>query len=46
MSVAKRTVGNWERGTIIPKPAQFKLFCSLVGVPEDIIFLPKRLTKS
>ncbi|MFP3155814.1 helix-turn-helix domain-containing protein [Lachnospiraceae bacterium ZAX-1] len=41
MEVNKSTILNWEKGKIIPKPAQFKMFCDIAKVPEDIIFLQK-----
>lgn len=39
MHVAKQTVGNWEKGKIIPKPAQFEMLCNIYGAPKDCIFL-------
>ncbi len=44
MQVTKQTIVNWERGRIIPKPAQFKMFCDIVGAPTDKIFLYTDLT--
>ncbi len=41
MCVSKNTIVNWETGKVKPKPAQFKMYCLLVGAPEDIIFLPE-----
>lgn len=40
MRVSRQTVLNWEKGKISPPFAQFKLFCDIVGIPEDNIFLP------
>lgn len=40
MHVTKQTIVNWETGKVIPKPAQFKMFCLVVNAPEDFIFLP------
>lgn len=40
MQVSKQTIVNWETGRVIPKPAQFKMYCDIVSAPEDIIFLP------
>lgn len=40
MKVSKQTVGNWEKGKIIPKPAQFGMMCALYGIDPDYIFLP------
>lgn len=41
MHVSKQTIVNWEKGRVIPKPAQFYLYCEIVGMPRDHIFLPK-----
>lgn len=41
MSVSKVTIVNWENGRVIPKPAQFKMYCDVVHAPEDIISMPK-----
>lgn len=40
MHVSKQTVVNWEKGRVIPKFAQLKTYCDIVGIPEDNIFLP------
>lgn len=40
MSVSKVTIVNWENGRVIPKPAQFKMYCDVVHAPEDIISMP------
>ena len=40
MHVTKQTIVNWENGKVQPKPAQFKMYCEIVGAPEDFIFLP------
>lgn len=39
MHVSKQTIVNWERGKIIPKPAQFEMLCRIYSVPKDFIFL-------
>lgn len=39
MHVSKQTIVNWERGKIIPKPAQFEMLCRIYRVPKDYIFL-------
>lgn len=41
MGVSKQTIVNWEKGRVIPKPAQFKMYCEVVGMSEDYILLPK-----
>ena len=46
MHLTKTTVNNWENGRVIPKPAQFAMYCSLCQIPPDFVFLPSGLTKS
>lgn len=41
MRVSKNTIVNWENGKVEMKPAQFKMYCEVVGAPEDVIILPK-----
>lgn len=41
MHVSKNTIVNWENGKVEMKPAQFKMYCNVVGAPENIILLPK-----
>lgn len=41
MRVSKQTIVNWENGKVIPKPAQFHMFCEICKAPKDAIFLPK-----
>ena len=40
MHLSKQTIVNWERGRIIPKPAQFNEYCRIVGIHKDNVFLP------
>lgn len=42
MGVTKQTVINWEKGKVGMKAAQFKMYCDVVGAPEDIIILPDK----
>jgi len=44
MGISNKTVMNWETGKVIPKPAQFKMFCDIVGRPEDDILLSGNAT--
>jgi len=39
MKESKQTIVNWENGKVMPKPAQFEMYCRIVDAPEDIIFL-------
>ena len=39
MKVSRNTVVNWETGKVIPNFAQLNLFCSIVKIPIDYIFL-------
>lgn len=40
MQVSTNTIVNWEKGKVVPKPAQFKMYCDLCGMPVEYIFLP------
>ena len=40
MKISKQTVVNWEKGKVIPKPAQFKMYCEIVGMDENYVLLP------
>ena len=40
MKVSKQTIVNWEKGKIIPKPAQLEMMCRLYNIGVDYIFLP------
>ena len=42
MQVSRATVINWETGKVIPKPAEFMLFCSICKAPLDMVSLPER----
>lgn len=44
MQVSKQTIINWEKGRVIPKPAEFEMFCRICNVPKDNIILSKTLT--
>lgn len=44
MKVSKQTIINWEKGRVIPKPAEFEMFCRICNVPKDNIILSKTLT--
>ena len=39
MKVSKNTIVNWEHGKVIPKAAQLKMYCEIVDIPQDYIFL-------
>lgn len=39
MGVNRATIMNWESGKIVPKAAQFSMFCDICKAPKDIIFL-------
>lgn len=41
MGVSKNTIVSWENGKVEMKPAQFKMYCEVVGAPEDVIILPR-----
>lgn len=44
MKVSKNTIINWEKGKVIPKPAEIKMMSSIYNIPEDNIFLSSELT--
>lgn len=46
MRINKATVVNWEKGKVIPKPAQFAMYCMICKIPSDYVFLPNELTES
>ena len=46
MRLSKKTIVAWENGKVIPKPAQFEMFCRICGFTPDQIFLPSELTIS
>jgi len=41
MHVSRATIINWERGKVVLKPAEFKMFCEICKAPVDCIILPK-----
>ena len=40
MRVSKQTIVNWENGKVIPRPAQFKMYCDICARSEDYVALP------
>lgn len=44
MGLTRTTIVSWENGKIIPKPAQFEMFCRLCEIPKDNVFLPNNQT--
>lgn len=42
MKVTKQTIVNWEKGRVIPKPAQFEMYCRICNIDKDYIFLPSK----
>ncbi len=40
MQVSKQTIVNWEKGKVVPKPAQLEMMCRLYKIGIDYIFLP------
>lgn len=37
MHVSKQTIVNWEKGKIIPKPAEFEMMCKIYKAPTDMV---------
>ena len=46
MKINKQTVCNWEKGKVIPKPAQLEMMCRIYNISADFIFLPSTSTLS
>lgn len=46
MGVSYVTVSHWENGYVIPKRAQFELYCRLCGRSAEGVFLPEKLARS
>lgn len=44
MHVSKRTVVNWEKGRVIPKMAQFEMYCRICNIGREHVFLPTEST--
>ena len=44
MQVSNKTIVNWETGKIKPRAAQLHLFCEIVGIDQEFIFLPNNET--
>ena len=41
MHVSRATIINWEKGKVIPKPAEFRMYCEICKAPMDFIILPE-----
>lgn len=44
MQVTRVTYLKWENGKVQIRLPEFKLFCDIVGISPDGIFLPKKST--
>lgn len=44
MKIGKRTIINWEKGTVMPSFADINLLSDIYGIPIDNIFLPQKST--
>ena len=44
MKIGKRTIINWEKGTVMPSFADINLLSDIYGIPIDNIFLQKKST--
>ena len=40
MGISPATLISWEKGKTEPKPSQLAMFCEIVGVTAEDIFLP------
>lgn len=41
MHVSRATIINWEKGKVVLKPAEFRMFCEICRAPVDCIILPR-----
>lgn len=46
MGVSRESVRAWETGSREMKTAYFYMFCDIVGISKDNIFLPSEYAKS
>ena len=37
MHLNKATIVNWEKGRVVPKPAQFEMFCRICRISTDFV---------
>lgn len=44
MKIGKRTIINWEKGTVMPSFADLSMLSNIYGLPVDNIFLPNKST--
>lgn len=44
MKIGKRTVINWEKGTVMPSFADLNMLSDIYGIPVDNIFLSRKST--
>lgn len=44
MHISKQTIGNWEKGKVIPGVPQMEMLSRMYGIPQDNIFLSHELT--
>lgn len=44
MKIGKRTIINWEKGSVMPSFADLSMLSKIYGIPVDNIFLPKKST--
>ncbi len=44
MHISKQTLGNWEKGKVIPRFAQLVMLCNLYGIDQENILLPEKST--
>lgn len=44
LKVSNKTIGNWEKGIIVPSAATLFALSALYGIPENNIFLPGKST--
>lgn len=46
MHIGKQTIGNWERGKVVPGIPEIEMLSKIYRIPQDNIFLPCYSTNS
>jgi len=41
MGVSQVSVANWESGKVVPSVLNFRKFCEIAGVPEQVVFFER-----
>ena len=44
LKVSNKTIGNWEKGIVVPSAATMIALSNIYNIPEDNIILPTKST--